>query len=144
MSEKDTGQLENELAETDDLKKFFAENEINLRDFTLAQYLSYLLDEKNLSKTDVIKKSELGDYAYHIFAGRKNPSREKVIALALAMQLSFEECQKLLYYADTKKLYARDIWDDVIIYALKNNLSVTAANELLTDFDQTPLLGNVD
>ncbi len=144
MSEKDTGQLENELAETNDLKKFFAENEMNLRDFTLAEYLNFLLDEKNLSKTDVIKKSELGAYAYHIFAGRKNPSREKVIALALAMQLSFEECQKLLYYADAKKLYARDTWDDVIIYALKNNLSVTAANELLTDFDQTPLLGDVD
>ncbi len=77
MSEKDTGQLENELAETNDLKKFFAENEMNLRDFTLAEYLNFLLDEKNLSKTDVIKKSELGAYAYHIFAGRKKIPRGK-------------------------------------------------------------------
>lgn len=144
MSEKDTGQLENELAEIDDLKNFFEENENNLRNFTLTQYLSYLLVTKNLSKTDVVKKSELGDYAYHIFAGRKNPSRKKVIALALAMQLSFEECQHLLYYADAKKLYARDSWDDVIIFALKNNLSVTQTNELLNDFDETPLLGNTD
>ena len=143
MSKKDTEELENELAETDDLKKFFAENETNLYNFTLAEYLNQLLVEKNLSKTDVVKKSELGDYAYHIFAGRKNPSREKVIALALAMQLSFEECQKLLYYADAKKLYARDTWDDVIIYALKNNLTVQQTNELLNNFDETPLLGDI-
>ena len=144
MSEKDTEELENELAEIDDLKKFFAENKFNLRDFTLAQYLNYLLENKKLSKTDVIKRSELGDYAYHIFSGRKNTSREKVISLALAMQLSFEECQHLLYYAGAKQLYARDSWDDVIIYALKNNLTVTQTNELLLDFDETPLLGNVD
>ena len=144
MSEKDTEELENELAEIDDLKKFFAENKFNLRDFTLAQYLNYLLENKKLSKTDVIKRSELGDYAYHIFSGRKNTSREKVISLALAMQLSFEECQHLLYYAGAKQLYARDSWDDVIIYALKNNLTVTQTNELLIDFDEMPLLGNVD
>ena len=144
MSEKDTEELENELAEIDDLKKFFTENKFNLRDFTLAQYLNYLLENKKLSKTDVIKRSELGDYAYHIFSGRKNTSREKVISLALAMQLSFEECQHLLYYAGAKQLYARDSWDDVIIYALKNNLTVTQTNELLIDFDEMPLLGNVD
>ena len=144
MPEKDTEELENELAEIDDLKKFFAENKFNLRDFTLAQYLNYLLENKKLSKTDVIKRSELGDYAYHIFSGRKNTSREKVISLALAMQLSFEECQHLLYYAGAKQLYARDSWDDVIIYALKNNLTVTQTNELLIDFDEMPLLGNVD
>ena len=144
MPEKDTEELENELAEIDDLKKFFTENKFNLRDFTLAQYLNYLLENKKLSKTDVIKRSELGDYAYHIFSGRKNTSREKVISLALAMQLSFEECQHLLYYAGAKQLYARDSWDDVIIYALKNNLTVTQTNELLIDFDEMPLLGNVD
>lgn len=144
MSEKDTEELENELAETDDLKKFFADNELNLRNFTLAQYLSYLLVTKNLSKADVIKRSELGDYAYHIFSGRKNTSREKVISLAVAMQLSFEECQHLLYYAGAKQLYARDSWDDVIIYALKNNLTVTQINELLIAFDEEPLLGNVE
>lgn len=144
MPEKDTSQLENELSKTDNLKNFFEENKNNLRDFTLSEYLNYLLAEKNLSKTDIIKKSALGDYAYHIFAGRKNPSREKVLALALAMELSFDECQKLLYYAGVNKLYARDSWDDVIIYALKNKLGVEECNELLSDFDEKPLLGDVN
>ena len=142
MSEKNTEELENELAATDDLKNFFEENKKNLRDFTLSEYLNYLLETKNLSKAEVIKKSQLGDYAYHIFSGRKNTSRTKILSLALAMELSFEECQHLLYYAGANELYARDSWDDVIIYALKNNLSVAETNELLNNFDETPLLGN--
>ena len=144
MSEKNTEELENELAATDDLQNFFEENKKNLREFTLSEYLNYLLDTKNLSKAEVIKKSQLGDYAYHIFSGRKNTSRTKILSLALAMELSFEECQHLLYYAGAKQLYARDSWDAVIIYALKNNLTVLQTNELLLDFDETPLLGSVD
>ena len=143
MSEKNTEELENELAATDNLKNFFEENKKNLREFTLSEYLNYLLETKNLSKTEIVKKSQLGDYAYHIFAGRKNTSRPKILALALAMGISFEECQHLLYYAGVNKLYARDAWDDVIIYALQNNLSLIETNELLNDFGQTPLLGNL-
>lgn len=143
MSEKNTEELENELAATDDLQNFFEENKKNLREFTLSEYLNYLLDTKNLSKAEVIKKSQLGDYAYHIFAGRKNTSRTKIISLALAMELSFEECRHLLYYAGANELYARDSWDDVIIYALQNKLSLNETNELLNDFGQTPLLGNL-
>ena len=142
MPEKNTEELENELAATDDLKNFFADNKSNLREFTLSQYLNYLLETKNLSKSEVVKRSQLGDYAYHIFAGRKNTSRTKIISLALAMELSFEECRHLLYYAGDKELYARDAWDDVIIYALKNKLTLNETNELLEDFEQTPLLGN--
>ena len=143
MSEKNTEELENELASTGNLKNFFADNKSNLREFTLPQYLNYLLETKNLSKAEVVKKSQLGDYAYHIFAGRKNTSRSKILALALAMELSFEECQHLLYYAGVKELYARDAWDDVIIYALQNHLSLNETNELLNDFGQTLLLGNL-
>ena len=143
MSEKNTEELENELASTDDLKNFFNDNKSNLREITLPQYLNYLLEKKNLSKAEVVKKSQLGDYAYHIFAGRKNTSRTKILSLAVAMGISFEECQHLLYYAGVNKLYARDAWDDVIIYALQNNLSLIETNELLNDFGQTPLLGNL-
>lgn len=143
MPEKNTEELENELANTDNLKNFFEDNKSNLQDFTLSQYLNYLLEKKNLSKSDVVKKSQLGDYAYHIFSGRKNTSRPKIIALALAMELSFEECQHLLYYAGVKELYARDAWDDVIIYALQNNLSLDETNELLSDFGQATILGDV-
>ena len=142
---KDTEQLENELADSNNFEDFYNINEDNFQDFTLAQYLSYLLVEKNLSKTDVVKKSELGDYAYHIFAGRKkNPARHKILSLALAMELSIKETNYLLYYAGVEKLYIRNEWDSIIMYALDNKLSVKSANELLNNFSEKPLLGDID
>lgn len=145
MPQKDTEELENELAESKNFEDFFNANEENFQDFTLAQYLSYLLVEKNLLKNEIVKKSELGDYAYHIFAGRKkSPAREKILSLALAMELSVKEAQYLLYYAGLEKLYIRNEWDSIIMFALENKLSVRSANELLNSFSLTPLLGDID
>ncbi len=143
MAEKDTGQLENELAASDDVKKFLHDNAENFREFTLAQYLKKLLAEKNLTRAQVIRESLLDEgYAQHIFGGRKNPSREKILSLALAMKLSTEEANRLLYYAGHEKLYARNRRDDVIAYALNVNKTVLQTNELLTDLQLEPLLAD--
>ena len=121
---KDTIELENELSKAEQLGDFFDANQDSFKDFNLSKYLNWLIVEKNLSKADVIRKSELDYiYAYHIFSGRKKkPSRNKIISLALAMQLSLEETQRLLYYAEVEKLYVRSEWDSVIIFALEKNL----------------------
>lgn len=146
MTDKDTSEMENEILQiTDetDLQNFFAENKKNLPDITLAEYLEILLKEKNLSKGEVIKKSYMGNYAYKIFSGeRKNNSRAKILSLALAMNLSLKETQRLLYYAESPKLYAKDTWDDVIIFALNNGYDIERTNQLLNDSKLKPLLGD--
>lgn len=142
MPAKDTSQLENELAEADDLKKFLDDNTENFRRFTLAEYLRRLLDVKNLTKAQVIRDSQLDEgYAQHIFGGRKNPSRDKILSLALAMKLSTQETNYLLYYAGHNKLYARDERDNVIAFALENHKTVLQTNELLKNLNMLPLIG---
>ena len=134
MPDKDTAQLENELKAADDLKKFLDDNAENFRNFTLADYLKHLLDAKNLTKAQVIRDSQLDEgYAQHIFGGRKNPSRDKIFLLALAMKLSPKETDYLLYYAGHNKLYARAERDNVIAFALENHKTVEQTNQLLTD-----------
>lgn len=141
MPDKDTAQLENELKAADDLKKFLDDNAENFRNFTLADYLKHLLDAKNLTKAQVIRDSQLDEgYAQHIFGGRKNPSRDKIFLLALAMQLSPKETDYLLYYAGHNKLYARAERDNVISFALTNRKTVEQSNQLLTDSNMPPLL----
>ena len=140
---KDTVELENELSQTEQLEDFFDANKENFCDLDLEKYLEQLLQKKNLSKAEVIKKSELDYvYAYHIFSGRKKkPSRNKIISLALAMDLSVEETQRLLYYANVEKLYVRREWDSVIIFALEKNFTVKQTNELLNEFSFSNLIG---
>ena len=67
----------------------------------------FVFCSKNLSKAQVVKASQLGDYAYNFFAGRKNTSRENILSIALAMKLSPKETDYLLYYSGHEKLYLR-------------------------------------
>lgn len=146
MAEKDTSEFENEIlqvANEDELQDFIDENQENLPEMTLAEYLEFLLKEKKLSKTDIVKKACMGNYAYKIFSGeRKNNSRPKILSLALAMKLSLKETQRLLYYGESQKLYSKNIWDDVIIFALNHGYSVERTNKLLVDSSLKPLLGD--
>lgn len=133
MAAKNTEELENELSSSNDIKEYLSTNEGERQDWTLSEYLNELLTVKKLNKAEVIKNSLLEKtYAYHIFAGRKkNPSRKKALALALAMKLSRKETQHLLYYAGCQELYVRNPWDSIIFYALEHGLSVMDTNLLL-------------
>jgi len=143
LADKDTKQLEHELSEADSVEEFFAENGAHLRHLTLAEYLGQLLEEKGLTKAEVVRRSNLDQvYGYHIFSGyKKSPSKEKVLAIAFALGLSPEEAQRLLYYAGAKQLYVRDPWDSVIWYAMEHGLSVGEANDLLARLNMGRLLG---
>ena len=142
-SAKDTSALEHELAAAKSVEAYFEANAAELCEETLAEHLARLLAEKHLEKADVIARSGLAElYAYHIFAGRKpHPSKPKVLALALAMQLTRKEAQHLFYYAGAAPLYARNPWDSVALYALDHRMSVVDANLLLDSLGQAPLIG---
>ena len=139
---KSTEELKNDLHQASGLEGFLVDNQKNFCQYTLAEYLHHLLEEKHLIKMDVVRDSLLERlYAYHIFAGRKkNPSRNKVISLALAMKLTPEETQYLLYYAGAEQLYVRNPRDSIIWYALDHHMSVIDTNIILQKMSELPLL----
>ncbi len=139
---KSTEELKGDLHQASGLEGFLVDNQKDFRRYTLAEYLNHLLAEKHLSKMDVVRDSSLERlYAYHIFAGRKkNPSRNKVISLALAMKLTPEETQYLLYYAGAEHLYVRNPRDSILWYALDHHMSVVDTNIMLQKMSELPLL----
>ena len=139
---KDTDELKDGLRQASGLEGFLVDNPKEFRRYTLAEYLNQLLDEKRLSKADVVRESRLERvYGDHIFAGRKkNPSRNKVISLALAMKLAPEETQYLLYYAGAEQLYVRNPRDSILWYALDHHMSVLDTNIMLQKMSEQPLL----
>ena len=138
---KSTGELFAELKEE---KNLVGWKNRNSKEFTapFEEYLQKLLAEKNLERSDVIERSGLNrEYAYHILSGkRKNPSRQKILALSIAMGLNLDETQYLLRYARQGILYPRNPWDAVIISAIEQKLSVTQTNELLHSLGESILL----
>ena len=93
---KSTDDLANEIKESNNILDFLAENHEEMQLGGLPQYLEEWLREKNLSKADVVRQSNLNRaYVYQIFLGRKYPSRDKVIALAFGLcQIGRASCRE--------------------------------------------------
>ena len=139
MFEKDTDQLFDELKIEKDVENFLVANQ---SEFTkpLHEFLNQLLQKKNLSKTEIIQKLNFDKkHAYHIFNGSKQPSRNKLLAIAIAMNLNFDDTQYLLRYAGFGVLYPRDPYDAVIIYAIEHNLSLSETDRYLEQLGELPL-----
>ena len=131
---KSTDDLVNEIAKSENILDFLAENHEEMQLGGLPQYLEDWLQQKNLSKADVVRRSNLNRaYVYQIFLGRKYPSRDKVIALAFGMNLTADETQKLLKQAGYRELYPRDPRDALLLYAIGHNMAILDANQLLYD-----------
>ena len=121
--------------EYEDLGRFLKENEDALVTRSLAEHLASLMKEKGLTKSRVIRKSNLDkNYAYQLFNGIKtNPSRDKIIMLAFGMGLDVEQTARLLKVSRNAGLYVKDVRDSVILFCLNNSLSLIDANEYLSD-----------
>lgn len=109
---------------------------------SLHEYLQLLLEEKNLIKLDVIRQSHIDrHYAYHIFSGKRlNPSRNKVLALAIALKLNLQETQELLRHARHCELCPRSRFDSIIISSILQRLDVPQINSLLKNYSVKSLL----
>jgi len=142
LHEKDTEELFSELKEDEDIHRFLARNK-NEFCLPLHEYLGQILKEKKLERHQVVKDALLErTYGYHIFSGeKKNPSRTKLLSIALAMHLDLPETQKLLRYAGLGTLYPRNPWDSVIISAIQKGLSVSETNILLSQVGEKQMLG---
>ena len=129
---KSTGDLFTELKDDKNLSGYLRRNREEFV-MPLGEYLEKLLAQKNLTKKEVIERSDLNrEYVYHIFSGlKKNPSRQKILAIAMAMELDLEEIQYLLRYAGFGLLYPRNQWDAIIISAVEQKFTVAQTNELL-------------
>lgn len=107
----------------------------------LHTYLLKILEEKQLKRSDVAHASGLDrGYVYDIFAGKKTPSRDKLLALCFALRLSDVQVQRLLNSTGYAQLYPRIERDSIILFALSHHLSLLDANELLYEMNYQPLI----
>ena len=104
---------------------FLAENQDNMLDLTLSEYLMTLLKQRNLRRSAVVRDSGLEKaYIYQIFNGEKRPSRDKLIAITFGLHLPVEETQRTLKLGGYSELYARVARDAVILFAVRDRKSV--------------------
>ena len=140
--QKDTNKLLEELKSFSDFREFYSKNDELFSEMPIGEYISRIIDERGLVKSEVIAKSEISEiYAYQILSGvRKSPSRNKVLCFALALGLNYEQTQQMLSKTGYANLYIKNPFDCIVIYGLCKGYSVLQVNDLLYDYGQE-LLG---
>jgi len=140
MNEKTTSRLDSILKSTS--KKNFDEYAKEINDESLPSLMDYFnefIGDRKIS--DIINSSLLSrDYAYGIFNGTKtSPSRDRIIALCVAMNMSLVQTQRALKIAGVSVLYAKSLRDAAIIACINNGDSVMDINLFLTEKGLDPL-----
>lgn len=129
---KKTDELLKILNDSHDIDDVLQDHEEEFIQVSVSEYLTALIEQKNLVKSEIIKRSGIDRvYGYQILNGTRTPSRDKLIQLAFGMQLGFRETQRLLAYNGFAQLYAKNRRDSIIIFAIKEKKSVIELNLLL-------------
>ncbi len=134
MTQKSTDELLNILNCINSISDLetFTNTVANNHTVTFSQYINDLLLSYGLSAAQLIEDAQIQrNYGYQILNGTKNPGRNKVLSLCLALSLSLSETQRALTLAHENILYPKNKRDSVIIFCLNKHMSVLDTNELL-------------
>lgn len=105
------------------------------------KYLEELISERNISIPDIAVKALLSrSFTYQIFSGDRIPSRNIIVRIALALEFSLDDTQRLLKLADRGALYPKIKRDAVIIYGINNKSGLYKTDEILISLGQESLL----
>ena len=144
MERRNTDNLRSELMDTPDLTTFLAANEDNFSSASAVARLNEMLEKKGLSKAALAKQSGMSEiYLHQIFAGRRNPSRSRMLCLCFGLSASLEETQELLRLCGLAELYPRVRRDAIIIYGLLHGMDLFAVNDRLFSEDEETLFGHL-
>ena len=132
MDRKNTGQLMQELMDSNDLNRVLSENDVSFREDSLTDALQCLFDARDISKAMLAKNSGISEvYLHQVFSGRRTPSRDRLLCLCIGLGASAEEAQSLLQQAHHAPLYARDKRDAVLLFGLSHSLTLPEINDAL-------------
>lgn len=131
----------NSITTTSDLEDYTQKTTAQTPALPFHEYINMHLKDSALNASQLIQQAQIQrTYGYQILNGNKNPGRDKVIALCLALSLSLEETQRALTLAGEGALYPKSKRDSVIIFSINKRLSVQETNELLYQVEEEILV----
>lgn len=137
--EPPTEELVNDLMSSSSLGEF--EKAHDYVGTSAAEYLTRLLEEKGLSRPEVVAAAKLNStFGYQIFTGARNASRDKLLQLAFAMGLSRLETDRLLKLAGHSPLYVKFRRDAIIMFCLDHGLSLDKTEDELFRFGEKTIM----
>lgn len=140
MEQKDTDDLRQELMEADDIDSYLQENQKNFTAVPIARLINQLYEEKNISKAALARGAGMSEvYLHQVFAGRRNPSRDRLLCLCIGLSATVKETQRLLQHVGYAQLYPRNRRDAIVLYGLMHQKELTEINDKLFEENEKTL-----
>ena len=129
---KNTDDLRQELMESPDLDQFLTDNQEDFDGGKIGEMLNTLFQKRRVSKAALAKLSGMSEvYLHQVFAGRRNPSRSRLLCLCFGLDATVEETQLLLKHCGHAQLYPKNRRDAIILYGLTNHMDLFDVNDKL-------------
>ena len=129
---KNTDDLRQELMESPDLDQFLTDNQEDFDGGRIGEMLNALFQKHRISKAALARLSGMSEvYLHQVFAGRRNPSRSRLLCLCFGLDATVEETQLLLKHCGHAQLYPKNRRDAIILYGLANNMDLFDVNDKL-------------
>ncbi len=132
MQNKNTNDLKQEIAKSEDLSQFLRKNEGNFLNTDIPAALGTLQASKGISKAAIAKRAFISEvYLHQIFSGRRKPSRDKLLSICIGMDATLDETQTLLHQCGFSRLYAHNKRDAILMYGILHQLPLEEINDTL-------------
>lgn len=94
--------------------------------------LTRLYETKNLTKAELARRSGISEVHLHqVFAGRRNPSRDRLLCICVGLGITLDETQRMLTQGGYAQLYPRTRRDAIISYGVVHQLPLGEINDKL-------------
>ena len=139
MKDKTTDDLSQALMEEPSIDSYLRENRPFFAGQSIGELLGAYYERTDLSKAALDRKAGMSEvYLHQVFAGRRNPSRDRLICLCVGLEVSLEEAQQLLKLASYAPLYPRLKRDAIISYGIVHRMALGEINDkLFTENEKT-------
>lgn len=139
MKDKTTDDLSQALMAESNIDSYLRENQPFFAGQSIAELLAVYYERTDLSKAALARKAGMSEvYRHQVFAGRRNPSRDRLLCLCVGLETSLEEAQQLLKLASYAPLYPRLKRDAIISYGIVHHMALGEINDkLFTENEKT-------
>ncbi len=140
MSDKTTSELRQELMEDNSIDTYLQGNAALFVNQDVVALLTELYEQKHLTKAALARQAGMSEvYLHQVFAGRRNPSRDRLLCLCIGLEATVDETQQLLRQAGYAQLYPRVRRDAIILHAIAHGIALPLVNDKLYEENEKTL-----
>ena len=140
MPTKTTSDLRQDMAAQPNLDAYLNDSRRYFTDRKLKGLLEKLYARCGFSKATLARLANMSEvYVYQVFAGRRHPTRDRLLALCVGLGATLDETQVILRQAAWGELYPRIERDAIIAHGIVHGASLNEINNSLCARGEEPL-----